>query len=151
MRFYWGIVDRFTRQERSRIMARVKGRDTAPERIVRSIVHRLGFRFRLHVRSMHGTPDIVLARHRKVILVHGCFWHGHTPCPRGMRPQSNVAFWEKKLSGNIERDKRIRRALSQAGWRSLVIWECQVKDEMLVIRKLRRFLCGPDNRKDDAG
>ena len=132
-------------------MARVKGRDTAPERIVRSFVHRLGFRFRLHVRSMHGTPDIVLPRHRKVIFVHGCFWHGHTSCPRGTRPQSNVEFWVKKLSGNIERDKRIRRALSQAGWRCLVIWECQVKDEMLVIRKLRQFLCGPDNRKGDAG
>lgn len=142
MHFYWGIVDRFSKKERSRIMARVKGRDTAPERIVRSIVHRLGFRFRLHVRSVHGTPDIVLPRHRKVIFVHGCFWHGHKRCPRSKRPITRKQFWNSKLDRNIERDERIRKMLRRTGWKVLTIWECETRKPEKLMKKLEGFLRG---------
>src|SRR3990172_6650314 len=142
MRFYWGIVDRFSKQERSRIMARVKGRDTAPERIVRSLVHRLGFRFRLHVQSMHGTPDIVLPRHRKVIFVHGCFWHGHKRCPRSKRPTTRQQFWNSKLDRNIERDERIRKILRRTGWKVLTVWECETRKPEKLKKKLEGFLRG---------
>ena len=142
MRFYWGIVDRFSIQERSRIMARVKGRDTAPERIVRSLVHRLGFRFRLHVRSMHGTPDIVLPRHRKVIFVHGCFWHGHKRCPRSKRPTTRQHFWNSKLDRNIERDERIRKILRRTDWKVLTVWECETQRPEKLMKKLEGFLRG---------
>lgn len=142
MRFYWGIVDRFSKQERSRIMARVKGRDTAPERIVRSVIHRLGFRFRLHVRNIHGTPDIVLPRHRKVIFVHGCFWHGHKRCPRSKRPTTRLQFWNSKLDRNIERDERIRKILRRTGWKVLTVWECETRKPEKLLKKLEGFLRG---------
>lgn len=142
MRFYWGIVDRFSKQERSRIMARVKGRDTAPERIVRSLVHRMGFRFRLHVRNIHGTPDIVLPRHRKVIFVHGCFWHGHKRCSRSERPTTRQQFWNSKLDRNIERDERIRKILRRTGWKVLTVWECETRKSEKLMMKLEGFLRG---------
>jgi DNA mismatch endonuclease (patch repair protein) len=123
-------------------MALVKGRDTAPERIVRSIVHRLGFRFRLHVRSMHGTPDIVLSRHRKVIFVHGCFWHGHKRCPRSKRPTTRKQFWNSKLDRNIERDERIRKILRRTGWKVLTVWECEIRKPEKLMKKLEGFLSG---------
>ena len=142
MRFYWGILDRFSRQERSRIMARVKGRDTAPERIVRSLVHRMGFRFRLHVRNIHGTPDIVLPRHRKVIFVHGCFWHGHKRCLRSKRPTTRLQFWNSKLDRNIERDERIRKILWRTGWKVMTVWECETRKPEKLMKKLEGFLRG---------
>jgi len=123
-------------------MARVKGRDTAPERIVRSIVHRLGFRFRLHVRSIHGTPDIVLPRHRKVIFVHGCFWHGHKRCLRSKRPTTRLRFWNSKLDRNIERDERIRKILRRTGWKVLTVWECETRKSEKLMKKLEGFLRG---------
>ena len=121
-------------------MGRVKGSDTKPEILVRSLVFRMGFRFRLHRRDLPGTPDIVLPRHRKVIFVHGCFWHGHKNCSRSKRPSTNEAFWNKKLDGNIERDERYRRELRQMRWKVLVVWECEMKDPEKVLRKLERFL-----------
>ncbi len=108
-------------------MSRVKGKNTSPERIVRSFVHGLGYRFRLHVRDLPSKPDIVLPRHGKVIFVHGCFWHGHKRCLRSGRPATNKAFWKKKLDGNIERDEKNRRRLRRMGFHVLVVWECQVK------------------------
>lgn len=121
-------------------MARVKGRDTAPEKIVRSLVHKLGFRFRLHVRAISGTPDIVLPRHRKVIFVHGCFWHGHKRCLRSKRPVTRQRFWNRKLDSNIERDERIRRTLRRAGWDVLTIWECEIRAPDKLLKTLERFL-----------
>jgi len=105
------MTDVFSQEKRSWIMSRVKGRDTKPEILVRSFIFRMGFRFRLHRRDLPGTPDIVLPRHGKVIFVHGCFWHGHKRCPRSKRPTTNENFWNKKLDGNIKRDKRYRREL----------------------------------------
>ena len=121
-------------------MSRVKGRDTKPELLVRSIVHRLGYRFRLHEKRLPGRPDVVLPRHRKVIFVHGCFWHGHTGCRRAARPSTNREFWDKKLDGNIARDRANIRALRRAGWKVLVIWQCAMRDRGRLEKKLVKFL-----------
>jgi DNA mismatch endonuclease (patch repair protein) len=100
----------------------------------------MGFRFRLHVRKLPGKPDIVLTRHRKIIFVHGCFWHGHQDCPRSRRPTTNVEFWNAKIAGNIERDKRNLAALTEAGWKPLVVWGCETKKPEQLIEKLKNFL-----------
>ena len=134
------MTDVFSKDKRSWIMSRVKGRDTKPETLVRSFVHRMGFRFRLHQRDLPGKPDIVLPRHNKVIFVHGCFWHGHKQCPRSKRPTTNERFWNKKLDGNIERDKRFRRKLRRTGWKVLVVWQCETRNLEKLLEKLERFL-----------
>ncbi|OPY07920.1 MAG: Very short patch repair protein [Syntrophaceae bacterium PtaB.Bin095] len=121
-------------------MSRVRGRDTKPEILVRSFVHRMGFRFRIHRRDLPGNPDIVLPRHGKVIFVHGCFWHGHKRCQRSKRPTTNKGFWNKKLDENIERDKRFQRKLRLMGWKVLVLWQCEVRKPEKMLRKLERFL-----------
>ena len=136
------MVDVFTREKRSWIMSRVKGRDTRPEILVRSFVHRMGYRFRIHRRELPGNPDIVLARHRKVIFVHGCFWHGHKGCSRSRRPTTNENFWNSKLNGNIKRDRLNCRELRRMGWKVLVVWECETKASELLLGKLERFLYG---------
>lgn len=121
-------------------MSRVKGRDTKPEILVRSIVHRLGYRFRLHGKKLPGRPDVVLPRHRKVIFVHGCFWHGHLGCRRAARPSTNSEFWDKKIDGNIARDAINIGALHQAGWKVLVVWQCAMKDREQLENTLAEFL-----------
>jgi DNA mismatch endonuclease (patch repair protein) len=121
-------------------MSRVKGRDTKPEILVRSFVHRMGFRFRVHRRDLPGNPDIVLPRHGKVIFVHGCFWHGHKGCTRSKRPTTNKCFWNKKLDRNIERDKRFRRKLRSMSWKVLVVWQCETRKPKKLLGKLERFL-----------
>ncbi len=126
-------------------MSRVRGKDTAPERLVRSLVHRLGYRYRLHVGDLPGRPDLVFPRFRAVILVHGCFWHQHH-CPAGDRlPKSRVAYWQAKLEGNVRRDARQRRALQRLGWRVLVIWECETERQApeRLARRIIRFLERP--------
>ena len=134
------MTDVFTPEKRSQIMARVKGSDTRPEVLVRSLVHRMGFRFRLHRRDMPGCPDLVLKKHRKIIFVHGCFWHGHKGCRRSARPSTITKFWNRKLSGNMERDKRNQETLRKDGWKVLVIWECETKDQEKLNEILRDFL-----------
>lgn len=121
-------------------MSRVKNKDTKPEIIVRSIVHRLGYRFRKNSLNLPGRPDIVLARHRKVIFIHGCFWHGHKNCKRASRPATNKIFWRKKLDKNIERDKLNNKALKLLRWKTLTIWECQIKNKTKLLSKLENFL-----------
>ncbi len=126
-------------------MSRIHGRNTGPERIVRSVLHRLGYRFRLQGKVskricgngvLPGKPDIVLARFRTAIFVHGCFWHRHKGCKRCTTPKSNVAFWQNKFRRNIENDKKYRTQLEQAGWRVLVIWECEINNLELLDRRL---------------
>jgi len=134
------MTDVFSKEKRSWIMSRVKGHDTKPEIIVRSMVHRMGFRFRLHRRDLPGNPDVVLPRHGKVIFVHGCFWHGHKGCPRSSRPRTNREFWNRKLDGNIERDKRFCETLRCMGWKVLVVWECETRKNEALLKKLERFL-----------
>jgi len=134
------MTDVFSKEKRSWIMSRVKGRDTKPEILVRSLVHLMGFRFRIHRRDLPGNPDIVLPRYGKVIFVHGCFWHGHERCPRSKRPSTNKGFWNKKLDENIERDKRFRRKLRRMGWKVLVVWQCEIRKPEKLLGKLERFL-----------
>ena len=118
------MADTFTKSERSRIMAAVKSRDTAPEMVVRRLVHKMGFRYRLHVRALPGAPDLVFPRSGKVIFVSGCFWHMHS-CGRCRIPSSRRAYWIKKLERNAARDKTVRRKLRRDDWQVMVIWECQ--------------------------
>lgn len=134
------MVDHLSAEERSRNMSRVKGRDTKPELLVRSLIHRMGFRFSLHRKDLPGRPDIVLTRHRKLVFVHGCFWHGHTGCSRAAIPSTNIHFWKKKISGNKTRDVTVRRRLGVMGWKVFVVWQCQTRNiEKLTIR-LEHFL-----------
>ena len=121
-------------------MSQVRSCDTQPEVVVRSLLHRMGYRFRLRPKSMPGKPDIVLPKHRKTIFVHGCFWHGHEGCPRAARPSSNREFWDKKLSGNIERDRRNLQELAQLGWKVLVVWQCELKSADVLSKKLTDFM-----------
>jgi DNA mismatch endonuclease, patch repair protein len=124
--FAYQCMDRVAKKVRSAIMSAVPQKNTAPEKLVRSALYRKGFRYRLHVRSLPGTPDIVLTRHRTVVLVHGCFWHGHD-CRLGRRPTSNTRFWNAKLSRNAKRDADNVEALNRAGWRVFIIWTCSIK------------------------
>jgi DNA mismatch endonuclease (patch repair protein) len=121
------VTDIVTPSERSRMMSRIRGRDTAPERLVRSALHRAGFRFRLHAPELPGKPDLVLPRRRAVILVHGCFWHRHPGCAFAYEPKSRVRFWTEKFRRNVERDAEQTRALKAAGWRVLTVWECGLR------------------------
>lgn len=121
-------------------MARVGGKDTKPELVVRSLLHRMGFRFRLHRRDLPGKPDITLPKYKKVVFVHGCFWHGHKGCSRAKRPTTNTGFWEKKLNKNLERDKKNLAALKSLGWEVLIVWTCEVKDTEALKQTLSKFL-----------
>lgn len=120
------MADIFSPAKRSEVMARVRARDTRPELIVRSYLHRRGLRFRLHRRDLPGCPDIVLPVYRVAILVHGCFWHGHTDCKRATLPKARASFWAEKIAANRERDARTTRALEALGWRPLIVWECEI-------------------------
>jgi len=134
------MVDVFSKEKRSWIMGRVSARDTAPELKVRSVAHRLGFRFRLHRKDLPGKPDIVFPRLQKVIFVNGCFWHGHR-CARGKRiPKVNRQYWTEKIRGNMARDKKSRRLLKESGWDVLVVWECETKDIDALEAKVYQFL-----------
>lgn len=129
-----------TSQERSRIMRRVKERDTGPEMVVRRLVYSLGYRYRLHRKDLPGKPDLVFAGRRKVIFVHGCFWHGHD-CKRGARlPKTNVEYWVQKIARNKKRDKEHEMTLTNARWDVLVVWECQLRDEKRLSETLMAFL-----------
>ena len=125
------MPDRFDRKTRSRIMASIRGKNTQPELTVRRFLHARGLRFRLHNASLPGRPDIVLAKHRTVVFVHGCFWHGHANCRLASMPASNRRFWREKLAGNRRRDRRKARALKKAGWKVLTIWQCQLDGKRL--------------------
>lgn len=121
-------------------MSRVGGGNTKPELIVRRMVHRMGYRYRLHVSGLPGKPDMVLPRHKKVIFIHGCLWHGHEGCNRSKKPSTNSEFWTSKLEGNIMRDKRNLAALECSGWKVLVVWECETRKKDELRETISRFL-----------
>ena len=112
---------------RSRNMAAIRGKDTAPELAVRRILHAMGLRFRLHRKDLPGRPDIVLPKHRTVVFVHGCFWHRHAGCRYTTTPRTRQEFWQSKFAANVERDSRNRTDLQQLGWRVIVVWECELR------------------------
>ena len=121
-------------------MAKVHAKDTAPELFVRQTAHSLGYRFRIHREDLPGCPDLVFPSRRKVIFVHGCFWHRHKRCKRASVPQTRRNFWLEKFASNVARDKRNIAALIEAGWDVLVLWECRLRDKDSVVRELRTFL-----------
>lgn len=137
------VVGTFAKSERSRIMAAVKSRDTSPELVVRRLFHASGFRYRLHVRSLPGTPDMVFPRLKKIINVSGCFWHMHG-CGRCRIPASHRHYWIAKLKRNAARDRRTTRALRRAGWSVLTVWECQTAGPKAarLRQRLEMFLSG---------
>lgn len=139
------MADVFDRRTRSRVMASIRGRDTKPEMLVRRFLHGRGFRYRLHVRSLPGCPDLVLPRHRTVVFVHGCFWHFHRGCRFAAMPKSNRPFWRAKLSGNVRRDARNVSRLRHAGWRVLTIWECSTGPTAL--KRLARRISARSGRR----
>lgn len=129
-------------EERSRRMALVRSVDTKPEMLVRRLLHRMGYRYRLHRRDLPGSPDLAFMSRRAVVFVHGCFWHRHAGCPLARMPKSRTEFWSSKLEGNRERDARKVAALESVGWRVLTVWECELKDTEALANRLRRFLDG---------
>ena len=129
--------------ERSDIMRAVNSTNTAPERFVRQLLHRFGYRFRLHSRQLPGKPDIVFRARQKVVIVHGCFWHGHG-CPRGTRvPKTNTESWRAKIEPNRLRDANVAAELSAAGWEIATVWECEIRNESLLTEILVSFLGPP--------
>lgn len=133
-------MDTVSPERRSEIMGLVRSKNTVPEVIVRKALHARGFRFRLHGRDLPGRPDVVLARHRAVVFVHGCFWHRHTGCLACRTPKSRIDFWTRKFSDNVRRDVASRKSLAALGWRILVIWECEAVNPERLGRKLARFM-----------
>ena len=134
------MTDIVDSKRRSKWMAEIRGRDTAPELTVRRIAHRMGLRYRLHRRDLPGRPDLVFPKHRLVVFVHGCFWHRHEGCRYASTPKSRVAFWTEKFAANVQRDARQEVALRTLGWRVFVIWECETKDRATVERKLAALI-----------
>lgn len=130
------MTDIVDSRRRSELMANIRGRDTAPELAVRRIAHRMGLRFRLHRHDLPGRPDLVFPKHRLAVFVHGCFWHRHQGCRHASTPKSRIAFWTEKFAANVERDARQEAALKALGWRVLVIWQCESRDEAAVERRL---------------
>lgn len=133
-------ADKLSQVERSRLMSRVHGRDTAPERAVRRLLTDMGYRYRLQYKGVPGRPDIAFPGRRKVIWVNGCFWHQHPDCPRATMPKSRKDFWVAKLKGNRKRDLDVQATVQRMGWRTLVIWECELTESEEMLDRLNQFL-----------
>ena len=121
-------------------MSRIQGKNTKPELVGRSLLHRMGYRFRLHRKDLPGRPDVVLPGRNVVVFVHGCFWHQHARCKYASIPKSKQEYWVKKLSDNVRRDKKNRRRLKKNGWQVGVIWECETRDEAAVVKRIQKIL-----------
>ncbi len=132
-------MDTISKQHRSWNMSRIRSENTSPERLVRSLLHGMGYRFRLHRKDLPGKPDIVLPKYKTVIEVRGCFWHRHQGCKQASTPKSNEAFWQEKFSRNVARDRRNTRLLKKLGWRVIIIWECETKAENRLMKKLAKL------------
>jgi len=133
------MADIMSGPARSRLMSRIRGKDTAPELRVRRYLHSRGLRFRLHVKDLPGRPDMVFPRYRTALFVHGCFWHQHPGCTHAVMPTSNTEFWKSKLEGNVLRDHRQASVLESLGWRVLFVWECEVRDSERLERLFREI------------
>lgn len=131
------MADTLTSERRSWNMSRIRGRNTGPELLLRSLLHRAGFRFRLHAKQLPGRPDVVLPKYRAAIFVHGCFWHRHPGCRSATTPSTRREFWQEKFDSNVSRDARNQAALEATGWTVLTVWECELKaDSVGVVRRL---------------
>jgi len=143
------MPDVLTPTQRSAVMSRIRGKDTKPELFVRSQLHRSGFRFRVNVRSLPGTPDIVLPRYRTVIFVHGCFWHRHKRCKYATTPSTRRDFWLAKFAANTERDRRNVAALRRLGWSVVTLWECRISPSSLPSIVWRKLFAANRQRNSD--
>mgnify|MGYP001119957750 FL=1 len=123
------MADRISAERRSWNMSRIRGKDTKPEIVLRSLMHRAGFRYRLHDRKLPGKPDLVLPKHKTAIFVNGCYWHRHEGCPKATTPKTNTAFWTKKFEETVERDERKNSELIEGGWRVVTVWECELEND----------------------
>jgi len=134
------MADIVSAEKRSWMMSRVSGKNTLPELKLRSILHKMGFRFRLHNKNLPGSPDIVLKKYRTVIFVHGCFWHRHEGCKKSTTPKANAEFWASKFSQNVERDKKNCEILKKAAWNVVVVWECELDNIAKTCKRIESFL-----------
>ena len=134
------MTDVLTAKQRSLCMSRIRSTNTKPEIRVRSLLHRMGYRFRIHRADLPGKPDIVFPSRKKIIFIHGCFWHQHPDCRYASKPSNRREFWEKKLAGNVARDRQHLTTLSLLGWDCLVLWECELKDEKKLEKLLIKFV-----------
>lgn len=135
--------DRLTRDQRSWNMSRIRGKNTTPEKRVRGLLHRMGYRFRLHAISLPGCPDIVLPKHKTVVFVHGCFWHRHLGCKNCTTPTRRRAWWLRKLEGNTTRDRQQQQELHQLGWRTIIFWECETERPIRLSRRIQMLFNQP--------
>ena len=133
------FMDHVAPGKRGQIMAAVRSKDTTPELKIRRALHRLGYRYALHASDLPGRPDLVFRPRKKIVFVHGCFWHGHR-CKKGRRPKTNRSFWSAKADNNKARDRRVTRNLRRGGWSVLTVWQCQTKDMDKLVDKIARFL-----------
>lgn len=133
-------MDKVSKAERSRIMRSVRGRDTGPEVRLRKLLHAAGYRFRLRRDDLPGRPDVVLPKYRAAVFVHGCFWHRHAGCRRATTPADNFDYWQAKFARNVARDRRVKRDLRSAGWRPIVVWECEIAKPEALLKRLRAVL-----------
>lgn len=122
------MADKHSKEVRSYNMSRIKGKNTKPEMLVRKYLHANGFRYRLHSKNLPGKPDIVLQKYKTVIFVNGCFWHGHSDCKYFIVPKTNTDFWMNKITGNITNDSKVIQALKKFGWKVIIVWECELKN-----------------------
>ena len=144
------MTDSLSKAKRSWNMSRVRSKDTKPELSVRSLLHRAGFRFRLHKTRLPGKPDIVLAKHKTVIFVHGCFWHRHPGCSDATTPKTRTAFWKKKFEQNIERDQRTAATLKNLDWNVIVVWECELNNNERLLIRLNKEIRKSSNKAMDS-
>lgn len=133
-------LDRVTPQQRSAVMSAIRAENTRPELAVRCLLHQLGYRYRLHAADLPGRPDIVFRKRRSVVFIHGCFWHGHKGCGLNRAPQSRQEYWVPKLKANRVRDREAIKRLTKNGWRSLIVWECEISSPGQLAKRLRAFL-----------
>ncbi len=133
-------MDKISKEKRSWNMSRIKSKDTSPEKKVRSVLHAMGFRFRLHYKKLPGKPDIVLPKYNTVIEVRGCFWHRHKGCREASNPKSNTQYWQEKFQKTIDRDKANQKKLQALGWDVIIIWECEVKNSNILMEKLNSLI-----------
>ena len=136
------MTDHLPPVKRSENMRAVKSKNTSPERRVRSVAHRLGLRFRLHRKDLPGSPDMLFPGRKAALFVHGCFWHRHEECPKATMPKTNMDYWNEKFRRNVERDRETRHKLEKDGWKVIVIWECETKNEDSIENFLRKNLPG---------
>jgi len=133
-------MDTLTPEKRSWNMSRIRSRDTNPEKVVRSLLHSMGYRFRLHVRTLPGAPDVVLPKYHTVVLVNGCFWHRHANCKFAYMPKTRTQFWQRKFEQNVARQSKVNAELEEMGWHVVTIWECELSDRVSLSQRLSESL-----------